>query len=92
MKKILALVSVLALVGCASSGVIPVGNNKYMISDSNGVYWEGGSVLVDIIKEGTEYCAKQGKQFELLEQKTEDAQAGLIGRRTASAQVYFTCK
>lgn len=90
---LLASISTLVLTGCASSGVVPVGNNKFMISDSNSMYWEGGSVMVDIIKEGTEYCAKRGKQFELLDQKTEDAQSGLwAGRRTASAQIYFTCK
>lgn len=94
MKKILILCAVLALSGCASSGVIPVGENKYMISDSNAMYWEGGHVMVDIIKEGTAYCAKQGKKFELLDQKTEDAQAGSLwaAKRTASAQIYFTCK
>lgn len=50
--------------------------------------------MVDIIKEGTAYCAKQGKKFELLDQKTEDAQAGSLwaAKRTASAQIYFTCK
>ena len=93
MKKLLILCASLALVGCASSGVIPVGKDKYMIADSNSMYWEGGHVMVDIIKEGTDYCAKQGKQFELLDQKTEDAQSGLwTARRTASAQIYFTCK
>lgn len=93
MKKLLLLCSLLVLGGCASSGVIPVGQNKYMISDSNGMYWEGGHVMADIVKEGTEFCAKQGKQFEQLDQKTEDAQSSLWqARRTASAQIYFTCK
>ena len=55
---------------------------------------QGGSVMVDIVKEGTEFCAKQGKQFELLDSKTEDHQSGYFGggQRTASAQIYFTCK
>lgn len=50
--------------------------------------------MVDIVKEGTEFCAKQGKQFELLDSKTEDHQSGYFGggQRTASAQIYFTCK
>lgn len=91
---LLALISTLVLTGCASSGVVPVGKNKYMIADSNAMYWEGGSVMVDIVKEGTEFCAKQGKQFELLDSKTEDHQSGYFGggQRTASAQIYFTCK
>lgn len=93
MKKNLAFIAVLTLVGCASSGVVPVGKDKYMITDSNSLTWEGGSVLVDIVKEGTEYCARQGKQFEILDQKIEDAQSGLwTARRKASATVYFTCK
>lgn len=88
MKKILALVSVLTLVGCGSTGVVPVGQNRYMISDSSSLSWNGGSVMANIIKEGSEFCSKQGKQFELIGNKTEDA--GLY--KSATAEVYFTCK
>lgn len=94
MKKLLVLTAALLLAGCASTGVVQVGQNKYMIADSNSMYWEGGSVLKDIVKEGTEFCAKQGKQFELLDRKTEDHQSGFFGggQRKASAEIYFTCK
>lgn len=94
MKKLLAISVVLLLSGCASTGVVPVGQNKYMIADSSGMYWEGGSVMKNIVQEGTAFCAKQGKQFELLEKKTDDYQMGTIfgGRKKASAEIYFTCK
>lgn len=94
MKKLLILSAALLLAGCASTGVVQVGQNRYMIADSNSMYWEGGSVMKDIVKEGTEFCAKQGKQFELLEKKTDDYQMGTIfgGTKKASAEIYFTCK
>lgn len=88
MKKLLLLCSILVLTGCTSTGVVQVGNNRYMVSDSSSLSWNGGSVMAGVIKEGTAFCAKQGKQFELLSNKTEDA--GWY--KSATAEIYFTCK
>lgn len=88
MRKLLILCTTLTLIGCTSTGVVPVGQNKYMISDSSSLSWNGGSVMASIVKEGTEFCAKQGKQFELVGNKTEDAG----WNKSATAEIYFTCK
>jgi hypothetical protein len=82
----------LILAGCASSGVIQVGQDRYMISDSNSMYWTGGSVMKDILQEAKAFCAKKGKSLELLGNKTSDATAGIFVSSVASAQIEFTCK
>ena len=97
MKIRLLLVSLLALLltACASStGVVPVGQDRYMISVQGGALESGGKMLANVMKEANDYCAKQGKTAELLDSKTEDGQYGLILKQAkyATAQIQFTCK
>ena len=48
MKKLAiasVLISLMTLVGCASSGPIEIGQGRYMISDQQSMTWSGGAVL-----------------------------------------------
>ncbi len=88
MKKILYIMIGFTLVGCASSGVLKIGENHYMISDSNSLYSNGGNVLQDILKEANEYCSDQGKKVEIIHYKIENS----TNFSNAAAQIDFTCK
>lgn len=88
MKKILYIMTGFALVGCASSGVLQIGEDHYMISDSNSLYSNGGNVLQDILKEADEYCSGQGKKVEVIHYKIENS----TNFSNAAAQIDFTCK
>ena len=92
MKRFLFALSVSALLaGCAASGPISIGQDRYMLTDQDTWGWSGGAVVQKLVQRGAEVCAKQGKQFELLNSKSEDAQ-GLPVARYASGTIEFTCK
>ena len=93
MKKLLLIgsIAVAALVGCASSGVMQIGENKYMLADQNSMYWQGAAVMKDILPEANAFCAKQGKSLEILDTKIKDASGGL-SIQYATASITFTCK
>ena len=85
------------LVGCASTGVMQLGKDRYMISDTNSMYWKGGEVLKDILVEANAFCSAKGKSVEVLNAQTNDAISGVYGAvvgggRSAGATVEFTCK
>jgi hypothetical protein len=88
MKKIIFSVVVL-LTGCASSGVVPMGQDTFMISKQSSTgFHSASSVKADIYKEGSEYCASQGKEFQPVNDHGVD---GVPGRSFASAEVQFRC-
>ncbi len=91
MKKILILCGVLALGGCASTGVMEIGSNRYLISDTSSTTWSGGQVYKDILQEAAKFCASQGKKVEVLNSSVRDRSHG-FGITKAGADIEFTCK
>lgn len=89
-KTIIALtaIAVAGISGCASTGPVPLGGGKYMISDTNSMYYKGGEVLKDILVEANTFCAKQGKTVEVINTKTTNYGYGT----SAGADVIFVCK
>lgn len=99
MKKLLILSVALLLVGCAThqkyiSDVAQIGPNQYMSSASY-TRTDGAPLVVDLVKQGNAYCAKQGKSFVLTSQKYQNGiddgpyRNGLFQR--ATAQITFSC-
>ena len=85
------------LAGCASTGVMQIGQDRFMISDTNSMYWKGGEVLKDILVEANKFCSTKGKTVEVLNAQTNDAVSGVYGAvvgggRSAAATIEFTCK
>lgn len=80
----------LPLLGCASTGVIPVGDGVFMIAKKSATTTgTGGQVKADLYKEANAYCKQQGKELETIDV------TGVDGRpfvRTASAELRFRCK
>ena len=76
------------LTGCSSTGPIPLGQGKYLISDTNGLYIKGGAVLKDILEEAKVFCAGQGKEVLVLEIKTINSTAS----EDAGADLVFSCE
>lgn len=88
MEKIFYIGMCLILASCASTGVIQMAKNHYMISDSNSLYSNGGRVFQDILKEADVYCAKQDKTVKVINYKIENG----TSFSDASAQLEFTCE
>lgn len=84
-----SMISAAALVGCGTTGVVPIGNGIYMSSKMGGMTdWNGGVVKAELFKEAAAYCAKLGKQPIPVSSTSQDA-----GMATyASAEVQFRCE
>jgi len=90
MRIIFSIVLVMLLGGCASSGVVPIGKDTFMISDkaSNG-YTPAGSLKANIYREGAAYCANQGKEFQPLHEQWVEGVPN--SWKWASAEIQFRC-
>ena len=66
MKKIFAVILCLGLFGCASTGVVPMGKDTYMISKKSAQVGFGQPVgaRADVYREANEFCVKQNKKLE----------------------------
>ena len=88
MRNVIIL-GVAFMTGCASSGVIPIGQDTYMISKQSSTgFHSAGSVKADIYQEGFAYCAAKDKEFQPVNERGVD---GIPGRSFASAEVHFRC-
>src|ERR1017187_3895438 len=90
MSKIISLLLVsVAITGCASSGVVPMGQDTYMISKQSATgFSSGGAVKADIYREGSAFCASNGKEFQPVSDRGVD---GIPGRAFANSEVQFRC-
>jgi hypothetical protein len=71
---IVALLAVATFTSCtASSGVVPLGGDKYMIARSQkGTRGDAGRVKAAAIKEAGEFCRKNGKVMKITSTKQQD--------------------
>src|SRR3982750_2066139 len=80
----------LILAGCASSGVIPTGNNSYMITakSAGGLFTNGNAVLGNLYKEANDFCGQRGQTVETL---NTNAQNAIPFARMPNAKLDFRC-
>ncbi len=84
----LAAVIVTALIsGCTSSGVVPMGQNTYMISKSQWGFTGPAPIKAAELKEADDYCKKQGKVLRV----TKTVEIAIKFGSTPAAEVYFKC-
>jgi len=84
-----SLVAVAALVGCASTGVVPTGQDTYLIAKKSPQVGFGPPIGVkgEVYSEANEFCAKEGKAVETL--KLEQTNSGFA--RAAAVSLEFRC-
>ena len=68
MKKLLLISFSILIIGCTTtSGVVPMGNNYFMITRSEkGFSTVGANVKADALKEANTFCFINGKELELI--------------------------
>ena len=78
------------LSACASSsGVVPIGDDSFMISRSEkGFDTTGSTVKADAYKEANYFCQKMGKDLDVLNSTSKDM---VPFRSDAQAEIQFTC-
>jgi putative oligomerization/nucleic acid binding protein len=89
-RSLLRYAPVAFLVGCASTGVVPMGQNLYTIAKTSPAcgFRDAGGVRAEIFQEMTAFCSGKSLAPEVV---TLEALDGVIGRRCASATVEFRC-
>jgi len=90
MKKLLiSSIAALALVGCASTGVIPMDQDSYMIGKKDGSPGIGVSLSnkAEVYGEANTFCRAKGLEVKTLHITTTPAMPGRLG----STELQFRC-
>lgn len=90
MRLLCSFLACAALVGCASSGVIPTGPDTYMITKTSagGVFVSGSSVKGKLYIEANKFCASKGLIVDTVEASSKNA---IPFARMPSAELHFRC-
>ena len=88
MKRLIIIVALL-LTGCASTGVVLIEKDIYMVAKRSAQVGFGPSygVKADVYQEANDFCAKQNKKLETVKLDMEDG--GFA--RPASVSLQFRC-
>ena len=91
MKIVILLIFSLSLIGCASnSGVIPIGEETYMVSRQAATGFSGsGTLKAEAFSEAREFCKKQKKNLQVV--NTNEAQPPFVFGNFPKAEVQFMC-
>lgn len=91
MKYILIMLLAFILPGCAAnSGVVPMGNETYMVSRQAASTFSGmGTLKADAMREAYQQCQLTGKNVEVLE--TIDAEPPYILGNFPKTEIRFRC-
>lgn len=89
MKNIKYIAFALFLSGCASSGVVSVGQDTFMVAKQSSTgFHSASSVKAEIFAEANTYCLGKGKAIQPVSDQGVD---GVPGRSFASAELVFRC-
>ncbi|MEK7761222.1 MAG: hypothetical protein AAB433_06560 [Nitrospirota bacterium] len=90
MRIVISTAALLALFGCTTnSGIVDLGGGNYVYEKEDAMAYNGNSVKVEILKEASAFCAKQGKQLSV---QSSDAKPYTPYSSYAGAEIQFSCK
>lgn len=78
----------LSILGCSSSGPVPIGQDTYMSSKNAAPQAAVSSLQTDLYLEGNKFCQDKGMEFQPLSEQGVD---GIMFVRNTSAQIKFRC-
>ncbi len=88
MKRISLTVFIL-IAGCTSTtGVVPIGEDTYMIGKTTNLAHSSSGIKGDAITEGTKYCKEQGKKIQVIKTTATDMR---LGSHMGSTEIEFMC-
>lgn len=82
--KFIPFALIFFLSGCASSGVVPLTTDKFMISKNTAKIGGGisASAASEVHQEANEFCTTQGKKVETVDLQLTPGRAGSLGNVT----------
>lgn len=90
MKSPITLALILALTGCASSGVVPVERDVFMVTkqSARGAFGSPAALMADLYAEANAFCEKRNSIVETIQEIPRD---GIPFIRSADADLRFRC-
>lgn len=90
LKTSLLTVSFITLAGCASTGIMKTGGDRYIVSKTSLQVGFGAptAVYAEITQEADDFCGKQNKTLDIV---STDIKHPALGR-PGSATIDFRCK
>lgn len=83
-KKLLMSLASLSILGCSSSGPVPMGKDTYLITKGGiGSLISAVSLKADLYKEANAFCHREGKEFQPIRERIDES--------VKSAEVQFRC-
>jgi hypothetical protein len=92
MKKVIRFCTLVILVtGCAAnSGIVPIGQDTYMVSRQAATGFSGsGTLKAEAFREANDFCLSQNKKMQVV--STTEAQPPYIFANFPKAEVQFMC-
>lgn len=87
--KIYVFISTILLSSCVSNtGVVPIGEDTYMIGKSTNLALTSSGIKADAFKEASAYCSKQNKKIQIISTTSEDMK---LGSHVGSTEIQFMC-
>ncbi|MEN6586032.1 MAG: hypothetical protein ABFE02_08335 [Sulfuricella sp.] len=89
--RFIAVAGIALLAGCASnSGVMPIGQDTYMVSRQAATGFSGsGTLKAEAFQEATQYCTNQGKFVQVV--STHEAAPPFVFGNFPKAEIQFMC-
>ena len=87
MNKVISVLTIATLFGCASSGVVETGPNSYMLAKSEWGFTSGAVHSARLMQEASQFCNSKGTQINVISTNSNDVQFG----KTPAAEVRFQC-
>jgi hypothetical protein len=88
MKIITMITALVALGGCAATGVVPIGQDTYMVSRQGAGGWSSvGKLKAEAFAEASQYCVSQNKSVQVVNTREQPSGIG----RLPEAEVQFMC-
>jgi hypothetical protein len=89
--KTISILAVIGLAGCATaSGVVPIGQDTFMVSRQAATGFSGiGNLKAEAFQEANQYCVSQGKSFQVV--RTSEAKPPYILGNFPRVEVQFMC-
>lgn len=89
-KRVILFLSVAIATGCASTGVVPVGGDVYMISKQSaaGMFGTPAGVEADIYQEANAFCEARHQVLQTVDVQTQNAVPFV---HEGSATLHFRC-
>jgi N-acetyl-gamma-glutamylphosphate reductase len=83
------LISTILLTGCVSNtGVVPIGEDTYMIGKSTNLALTSSGIKADSFKEASRYCEKLNKKIQIISTTATDMK---LGSHVGSTEIQFMC-